>query len=247
MPALLPPSAFSHVFEPLKGKRVGYVRPIGNVGDRLIEWAMVQLFTHYQIAWSEVNPTDQSPDVDVLAFGGGGNMGTMWRNNWDLRTTCLSLGIPITILPQSFTSREDRRFDHIYVREQASLELAPSHAVLAPDLALGLDCPDARRPTRKIGVFLRKDSESAVARSWLARDPVKLCKTPQQYLALAGKYQHIVTDRLHFAICGLLHRRRVTLLPNSYHKNTSMYTTWLHRFGCQFAQTPHEALARQAA
>lgn len=41
---LLRPKAFAIVCEPLAGRRVGYVSPIGNVGDRLIELAMVQLF-----------------------------------------------------------------------------------------------------------------------------------------------------------------------------------------------------------
>lgn len=33
---LLPFSAFGKIFEPLRGRRIGYVRLPGNVGDRLI-------------------------------------------------------------------------------------------------------------------------------------------------------------------------------------------------------------------
>ncbi len=243
--ALLPPEAFAHVFEPLRNKRIGYVRPIGNVGDALIEWATFQLFDHFQIEWKLVDARCRPCQVDELVFGGGGNMGTMWQNNWDLRTQCLRWGLPLTILPQSFTTREDRTFQRIYVRERASLALA-GNAILAPDLALGLQCDTTARPRRRLGVFLRKDSEGVVRRTWRARDPVKLCRTPQEYLALAGRYEQIVTDRLHFAICGLLHGRPTTLLPNSYNKNISMFDTWLKDLGCQFALRPR-AVPRRAA
>ena len=90
---LLSPNAFSAVFEPLRGKRIGLVQPIGNVGDRLIEWATRQLFDAFGIAWKVVDP-DQRPDVDELVFGGGGNMGTLYQNNWELRGRILGYGMP---------------------------------------------------------------------------------------------------------------------------------------------------------
>ncbi len=49
---LLPVEAFAGVCEPLVGKRVGYVRPFGNVGDELIELAMTQLFAEFGVRWS---------------------------------------------------------------------------------------------------------------------------------------------------------------------------------------------------
>lgn len=244
--ALLPPDAFRHVFQPLQNKRIGYVRPIGNVGDALIEWATFQLFDQFGIRWTLVEPTATPPDVDEVVFGGGGNMGTMWMNNWHLRSICLAWDLPVTILPQSFATREDRPFHRIYVRERASLGLA-GDAILAPDLALGLHVDPQIRPARKLGIFLRKDSEGVVRRRWFRRDPVRLCTTPEQYLALAGRYEQIVTDRLHFAICGLIHGRRTTLLPNGYHKNVSMFDTWLKDLGCRFASHPRVAMARHAA
>jgi exopolysaccharide biosynthesis predicted pyruvyltransferase EpsI len=243
---LLAPDEFAHVFRPLQGRRIGYVRPHGNVGDRLIEWATHQLFDHFHIPWKTVAADDPLDDVDELVFGGGGNMGTLWEGNWRLRERCLARGKPLTILPQSFTSREDRPFQRVYVRERASLTLYP-RGILAPDLALGLDPPPIAPPTRRQGVFLRRDSERAVPRRWLARDPVRLCRTPLEYLQLAGRYERIVTDRLHFAICGLLLGRQTTLLPNAYHKNVSMFETWLGDLGCRFATSVPDALCRQAA
>lgn len=161
MHALLTPDAFGTVFAPLVGQRVGYVRPIGNVGDRLIELAMTQLFARFGIAWRLVDPTAPPPtDVDLLVFGGGGNMGTLYRNNYELRTRALALGLPLVVLPQSFTTPENRGFTRVHVRERGSLALHPA-GILAPDLALGLDWPPPPPPDRDLGLFLRRDGDAA--------------------------------------------------------------------------------------
>jgi exopolysaccharide biosynthesis predicted pyruvyltransferase EpsI len=230
---LLPLEAFAAVFEPLVGKRIGFVRPRGNVGDLLIEMATFQLFGAFGIQWELQDPAGPC-NADELVFGGGGNMGTMYRDNWLLREEVLKLGPPVTILPQSFSSREDRPFKRVYVRERRSLAYC-DHATLAPDLALGLDWENHIVPTRKIGVFLRRDCEGVQRRPWFTTDPVKVCDTPQQYLELAARHERIITDRLHFAICGLIVGRDTTLLPNSYHKNPGMYEAWLRPLGCRYA------------
>jgi exopolysaccharide biosynthesis predicted pyruvyltransferase EpsI len=238
---LLAPDAYAHVFEPLRGKRIGYVRPTGNVGDRMIEWAAFQLLDVFGIDWKLQDP-DGPADVDELVFAGGGSMGRLYDQNWRLRGRCLELGRPMTILPQSFTSPEGRRYKQVYVRERGSLRYAPE-GMLAPDLALALDYHTRVVPRRRLGIFLRKDCERAFRPRWLSRDPAKVCKTPRQYLDLAAQYEHVVTDRLHFAISGLIVGRRVTLLPNSYHKNASMYETWLADLGCRFAASVQAALS----
>jgi len=244
---LLQPDAFASVFEPLVGKRVGYVRPIGNVGDELIEIAMVQLLSEYGIRWSLCD-LEQPDDFDMLVFAGGGNMGTLYMNNYELRTRAIELGLPLTILPQSFTTAEDRPFHRIYIRERASRRFCPT-GMLAPDLALGLAWPSAARPVHDVGVFMRRDGERLGPKPLFNSDPARLCRTPAEYLALAADHRRIITDRLHFAIAGLHAGRSVTLVANSYHKNRSMYDTWLAQLGCQFVDSPREALpaARRAA
>jgi len=245
MHALLSPASFAHVFEPLGGRRVGFIRPRGNVGDRLIVLAMTQLLAEYGIHWREVDPGGPPPDdIDLLVFGGGGNMDTLYPACYSLRTQALALGLPVVVLPQSFTSPEDRGFHRVYVRERASLALHPT-GILAPDLALGLDWPAPPRPTRDLGLFLRRDGErTSRRRPWVFQDPVKRCREPAEYLALAARYRRIITNRLHFAIAGLHAGRDVTLLANAYHKNASMHETWLADLGCRFAQ---DAAAARAA
>ena len=238
---LLPLAAFAHVFDPLKGRRIGFVRPCGNVGDSLIEWGMRQLLEEFGITWAVFDPAASDPgEFDELVFGGGGNMGTRYVDNWNLRGRLLELGLPFTILPQSFTSAEDRPYRRVYVRERASMTFCPT-GILAPDLALGLSPPAYPPPTRGTGIFLRRDSERLPGFRWFRRDPVRLCRTPQEYLALAARYERIVTDRLHFAISGLLVGRDTTLIANNYHKNASMYDTWLRDLGCRFASEARTA------
>jgi exopolysaccharide biosynthesis predicted pyruvyltransferase EpsI len=237
---LLPVEQFANVFTPLQGKRIGYVRPSGNVGDGLIEWATVQLFDVFSVDWRLVDPRADC-DVDEIVFGGGGNMGTMYPENWRLRGACLQLGIPVTIFPQSYHSPEPRPFARVYARETASLRLEP-RASLAPDLALGLDYTAQAGRKFACGVFLRRDRERALSRRWWTADPVKRCRSPRDYVELAARFEDLITDRLHFAICGLIAGCRTTLLPNSYHKNRSMHATWLGDLGCQFADNPDEAL-----
>ena len=241
---LLGPEAFAQVCQPLVGKRVGYVRPIGNVGDHLIELAMTQLFAAYGIRWTLVATESLRPsavEADVLVFGGGGNMGGRYRNNYDLRSLCLATGIPLVILPQSFTTPEDRAFHRVHVRERGSLCLRPD-GILSPDLALGLSWSDAARPARDLGIFLRRDQERRGCKPFLIRDPVRMARTPAEYLALAARHRRIVTDRLHFAIAGLHAGRDVTLVANDYHKNQSMHETWLASLGCRFAASAEESL-----
>jgi len=242
---LLGPGAFDRVMDPLVGRRVGYVRPQGHVGDALIELAMTQLFAEFGIRWLPLD-LDEPAEVDVIVFGGGGSMGRRSDHNHALRTRALSLGLPVVILPQSFTDREDRSFAHVFVRERASLDLR-SDGVLAPDLALGLAWPAVGPPVQDLGVLMRRDHERTGRRLQLARDPAALCTTPAETLALAARYRRIITDRLHFAIAGLHAGRDVTLLPNNYHKNRSMHETWLAGLGCRFAESVEAALLRQAA
>lgn len=243
--ALLGPEAFERVMTPLVGRRVGYVKPQGHVGDALIELAMTQLFGEYGICWQPLS-FDAPGEVDVIVFGGGGSMGRRSVHNHALRTQALSLGPPVVVLPQSFADREDRPFSEVFVRERASLGLR-SDGVLAPDLALGLSWPAASRPVQELGILMRCDHERTGRRLRLARDPAILCHTPAEALALAARYRRIITDRLHCAIAGLHAGREVTLLPNNYHKNRSMHETWLAGLGCRFAESVEAALLRQAA
>ena len=242
---LLGADRFAHVFDPLVGRRIGYVRSLGNVGDDLIEVATFQLLDEFGIRW-RLQAATEPADVDCLLFSGGGNMGSRYSNNHQIRSQALALGPPLIILPQSFTDREDRPFAKVFVRERASLALRPD-GILAPDLALGLAWTPPSRPDRELGILLRRDRERTGRRRLFTCDPVKWCRTPAEYLMMAARYRRIITDRLHFAIAGLHAGREVTLVANDYHKNRSMHETWLADLGCRFADDVTQALGRRTA
>jgi len=241
---LLPAERFAPIFEPLRGKRMGYVTLPGNFGDKLIEMATFQLLELFGVNYY-IQGTSEECTADELLVAGGGNMGTLWEAARSVRMKAIAFGKPVTVLPQSFNAPENLNYHRVYVREENSLRFR-SDAVLAPDLALGLDYSSATEPSEPLGIWLRKDKEALFA-GHSTGDPIRACKTVQEYIDLAGTYSCLVTDRLHLAICGLLQKRAVTLLPNSYHKNRSMWETWLQDLGCAWSDAlAVELLGRSA-
>lgn len=238
---LLPLKQFASVFSPLQGKRIGFIPNQGNVGDHWLTASAMQLFKAFDV---EAVIYTGKEKVDALAYGGGGSMGGEYYWTYEARMKALATGLPVTILPQTFLAPEDEPYAKVFVRDLDSLLFAPKTASLAPDLALGFEWANQQEALYRRGVFLRQDRESVVPGVRASKgDPAKLVKTWQEYLSLAARYEWIVTDRLHFAIAGLLCERRVTLLANNYHKNRSMYDTWLKDLGCEWAEAvPAEAL-----
>jgi len=229
-------SLFDVVFEPLHDKRVGYVIGDGNVGDDLINAATFQLMDKYDIDYDIWLPGDNAK-YDVLTYSGGGNMGSYYPKTLAVRREALKTGIPVIILPQSFMWPEDLGYYKVYARELASLELCDG--ILAPDLALGYEADfDIGEPIYDEGLFLRGDREGLFGDIGSIGDPIYMVKDYIEYVELASRYNHVITDRLHFAISGLLCNRKVTILPNSYHKNMSMYETWLKDLGCNYSDSP---------
>jgi hypothetical protein len=190
----------------------------------------------FKINWY-VETLSPPGDAEELVIAGGGNMGAFYGACAAIRRKALATGKPVTVLPQSYTGPEVLPYHRVFVRERASLTHCP-HALLAPDLALGLDWETSTSPTHEVGVWLRLDAEACFPNVPSRGDPILHCRTWQEYLGLAANHARVVTDRLHFAIAALLCRRAVTLLPNRYHKNRAMYETWLRDLGCSWADEP---------
>jgi exopolysaccharide biosynthesis predicted pyruvyltransferase EpsI len=218
------------------------------VGDCLIEDSALQLFRKFKINAMEVN---ESPllnlfnkkiciKADEFAIGGGGSMGEVYIPNFNIRKKILKYGKPVTVLPQSFCNqREDLKYKKVFVRETESLKFRED-AILVPDLALGYEFKGVlAKPKYDLGIWLRKDSETLDFCSVKScGDPVEICRTPKEFIQLASLYKKIITDRLHFAIAGLIAKREVVLLPNSYFKNYSVWQVWLRDLGCGWADSP---------
>lgn len=237
---LLPPETWAPVFAPLAGLRVGIVDCPGNAGDRMIHAATRQLASLYGLKWQTFVPWADPPgDLDVLLLFGGGTMGTPYPSGAALRRAALSTGVPCEVLPNSWMGPVDLApFRRIFARDPVSLQWAPQ-AVLSHDLALGWDCPPpAGPPVHRRGLFLRRDRERCRAFARRGRDPALRAWLPSDYVELAAQFETIITDRLHFAIAGLLARRQVTLLPGSYFKNRSVWEHSLARLGCRWSDRP---------
>jgi hypothetical protein len=251
----------------MRGKRLGYVRgEHGNTGDTLQERACFELFrlqglnvvwlgpvAHGREPW-DWEPGDglwngqlsASTPVDELLLFGGGNMG-LPGGSARIRAAAARLGLPMTILPNSWRATENLSGQVRYcARERGSIERYCPKAELFPDMALSFDFPEdhgAARPRVPLGVFLRNDREAK-----FSGDAVPGNQGPPfgkvgkrdvaGYLVLAAAHGVIVTDALHFGIAGLAAGRKVYLVPGAYHKNRSMYDSWLRDLGCLWADSP---------
>jgi exopolysaccharide biosynthesis predicted pyruvyltransferase EpsI len=248
MPTLLPLDRFAPVFEPFSGRKIGLVDGEGNVGDRLLYAATRQLLRHFGLKWVTFHPfydRREDFDLDCLLLFAGGSMGSDFMPARAIRKSALATGLPCSILPQSFITADESSlpWERVFVRERASLAHS-SGGVLVPDVALGYDFPEPPPPEHGRVVCLRLNGHSAFPKKRYPKkfDPAEWCYSPEQYVDFAAQYRHIITDRLHLAIIGLGLGRRVTLLPVAYHKNRSMYETWLKDLGCEWADTPEAAL-----
>ena len=237
---ILEPAAYTHVFARWRGARVREFWGPGNVGDLLIRRGAEQLYAAYGIT-----VCDEHTRPDVVFYGGGGNMGPLYPGTRTVRHTARTFasehGVPLIVLPQSWTGHEEILADQFFARENRSLEFCPS-AILAPDLALAYSPQiEAIEPQHDCGWFFRGDVECAQPKlSANCGDPTLMATTGDDYLRLASLYRVIHTDRLHFAIAGMICQREVHLYGNSYFKNEAIYHLWLRGRGCHWASSVAE-------
>ncbi len=251
MPAVLSPSTWEDVFAPFRGQRVGYLRANGNIGDWLIDAATKQLCGHFGVELIEVTHGLPLPcTLQAIFSAGAGNFGK-YELERRKREWALSTGLPVTVLPQTGDGYSEHHlaYEKVWFRDHRSLKYH-HRSDIAPDLALGYDCPQfmggAANGTdgacgtngRRVGLFLRRGWEQiAETHPQDLGDPAGMAASVEAYLKLAASWDHIITNRLHFAIAGLLQRRKVTLLPNSYHKCRSIFCSSLQALGCGWADT----------
>lgn len=226
---MIPHELYEEVFGGWRGARAAYFRPIGNVGDRLIDAGTRQLFRTYGIT------EGVAQTADVIFWAGGGNMGDLYpvtnKRRVEASALALALGKPFVILPQSWNTFDETRCDQAFVREALSVPYCPG-AVMAPDLALAFR-PESPLPPRGrgVGYFFRRDKEAVARDRQTGGDPVRGIMRVREYLLLASRFEEIHTDRAHFAAAGMIAKRRVFLYRNSYHKNEGLAAAWAE-WGC---------------
>ena len=100
-----------------------------------------------------------------MFYGGGGNMGPLYPGTrltrLEARGVASAHGLPLIVLPQSWTGPEEFEADQFFARENRSLEFCP-RAVLAPDLGLAYaPAIQLDEPQHDVGWFMRDDCERA--------------------------------------------------------------------------------------
>lgn len=219
------------LFLPLKGKKVYYQKMEGNLGDELIDYVTLKFFKEYNIQLVSLK------DCNVVVFAGGGNLGNLYPNNEKIRNELTVLDKEFVVFPQTFYKRTklDRKCK-VYARDVNSfnsLKLLGYSVELVPDVVLMYKSKIEYSPEYEEGLFFRDDEERKT--NYKTNEPTKLCKEPLDYLRLVSKYKKIKTDRLHCAISAVLVGvPDITIVGNSYHKNKSMWETWLKDLGVKY-------------
>jgi len=83
----------------------------------------------------------------------------------------------------------------------------------------------------------KKDNGSA-RYHFVQFDPVLRCADLEEWLTVHAEAKAIVTDRLHSSVVGSLFGVPTTLLPNSYHKNRSVWEYSLKDLGVNWLDSP---------
>lgn len=240
---------YAPLINEVRGKQVLLHRPYGNVGDALLMESTRQMFRRYQVEFVECEPANYHavlcghPDVNLMVYGPGGNVSGRYKTGpvvTGLGALARDRKIRFICFPQSVEhwSPHLLEFDKIYLRDEASIRIAALARVephLVPDIGLNyrvdFPIPDA---VHEEGCFPRQDAEKLQSRP-VYNDPAVGVRSVQEYLRKAADYKQITTDRLHFAIAGILAGRDVTLVGNDYHKNESIWQSYLHLF-CRFSK-----------
>lgn len=188
----------------------------------------------------------------VLYIHGGGGFNTYWSAT-PMHEFFKAVGshCGIVILgPQTFLTDEvflkkevvdriqDRKVKKLYMFTREMTSYRHLKDILPRDVELELDHDTALNMTdsdfsqfeiqnRYTLYAIRRDKESSdIPRCnpfllWL--DPVKSCQNFDHWVDIHAKARKIITNRIHSAIVGNILGKPVTLLPNHYHKNRSIW------------------------
>jgi len=212
-------------------EHVTIVTPPGNVGDKFIQRGTRQLLDEHHIAvrFIDFTATELPVNTSVLCWGGGGNVSGRYNTAPMIqRFSALAKrrDIPFVLLPQSIEKRSPvlDLFDKVFLRDIVSVAMC-RNSCLVPDLALANVLAQAKPVEQKQAVF-RNDAETT--NKHVKNDP-RRGMSLDNFISLAGQAEVLETDLLHLSICAALQGVTVYLHPCNWHKNVSMFRTWLHQ------------------
>lgn len=217
-------------------REVEYISNRGNSGDALIAAATEQILSKMGV--------EVVHDAPVVLVAGGGNLSPRYR--------CLRDAIDkiprhkrVIILPHTVTAywillREFRNLT-LLAREEVTLKVAEMEKVTAipcHDAAFSFDFSswsgaedtdlypfvnafrydgESNLPVKPEGNY---DISKTYGGVWTLHSSILVAR---KFVSVINRYKEIRTDRLHVAIVAGMLGKKVSLQPNNYHKNRSVY------------------------
>lgn len=199
-----------------------------------------------------------APDCVIYIHGGGGFV-PWWSGNpiHELHKVLASHTGPLIVGPSTFVADEGYLLRNLVeplqtrictevvvcCREKISYAIlkkylpADIELLLDNDTALNLQASDILQPVpdgKYIAYFIRADKElpqGIVPMMPHYLDPASVANDFTSWVMLHAEAKSIVTNRLHSSILGTVLGKKVTLLPNSYHKNRGIWEFSLQQRG----------------
>lgn len=206
------------------------IRPLGNIGDRLIQAGTRQLLSRVgcrDYVETDVHQLRRFRGHTALLGGSGG---------WCRPFHGLAQLLPeierrferVIVLPSSFDTTveavsESLRKSHavVFAREDVSFRNIRSlcHADMAHDCAFYFDFSPYRRPGQGVLTAFRTDEESAFPTVPPGNDDISVrCSSLDEWLWTIARHDRILTDRAHVTIAGAMLGKAVDYLSSCYHK-----------------------------
>lgn len=235
----------------IAGRQVILMPNPGNFGDGLILAGTVRFFEDYGIPFRINHVGKQRGKRQLLGvllrdlltrnhvfiYGGGG----AWAKSCDLGFRNVAMLERFTrkifVLPTTFELFGLRTPVRLYRRDNDESLANVPNSKFCHDMALYLALipsdevlPNRTAPTKKFGFILRTDNEARsdrvmpegvenkdISKSGHCEDPI------DEFLLYIDQFEHIITDRLHVAIGGVLLGKRVSVVQGSYFKIRAIF------------------------
>ena len=236
----------------LKDRRVGYYPNPGNAGDALIWYGTLCLFKKLGISYVPFQDKSKMSDVDVLVYGGGGNLVPDYIHCSNFLERSMKSGKPVVVLSQTIQGHESLLANlkpnvSLICREHMSYEYCKSIVPFPENIHLGFCLAfysDIASFFKKgIGHLyaFRKDGEVHNSRKKIRlpkdnqdisfscgriskRDTEKhMYEVVEKFMKTIASYEVVWTDRLHVGIAAFLLGKKVHLFDNSYGKNRAVF------------------------
>lgn len=231
--------------ELFKDQEVDVFIPGGNKGDGLIYFGGETLFKRYNIKYTSHVNIDNIKGKTLFVYGSGG-FNKIFNTMVHRLPPCFNNFGEIYILPSSFECDCHLISDFIkklpanvvvFAREMYSYEQLgqimahPENLKIDNDLAFNIDFKSLTKDDGKgTLIALRNDGERL--HQWSLKNihfneniDVSLGQYTEymDVVKTVNKYDTVITDRAHVAICSAMLGKNVHILPNNYHKVKGIY------------------------